>query len=368
MPQGLKSLVKLHSETADLPVAFSYRGPFTDHFTYTILDIYDSTSSAQKSLPTVNRKVSFLLVECFQNILHHGETVAGSTPDYRDDGLFSFRISGDDFIINSINLVNSDEVEDFRKLMEEVNSHDAARLKELYLRQLNENNLSEKGGAGLGLIELARKSGRKVLYRFDEAPGNRMYFHQQVTFCADKDKKEVSDRIAQTLELYEQMTREHSLLCYKGDFSQKAILPILEMVEYNLASGNGFNAQSRKTGHVLIEILQNISKHGGQQNDRSEGIFTIGFQDDRVLLQVGNIVTDREKEFLNEKLLYLRALSKDELKELHRSALRSSLKLESNQKSGLGLIEVAKASTDPLRFEFRTLESSQHLFALEVSI
>jgi hypothetical protein len=119
---------------------------------------------------------------------------------------------------------------------------------------------------------------------------------------------------------------------------------------------------------VLIEILQNISKHGGQQNDRSEGIFTIGFQDDRVLLQVGNIVTDREKEFLNEKLLYLRALSKDELKELHRSALRSSLKLESNQKSGLGLIEVAKASTDPLRFEFRTLESSQHLFALEVSI
>ena len=368
MPHRLKSLVKLHSATADLPVAFSYRGPFIDRFTHTILDIYEGTSSAQKSLPTVNRKVSFLLVECFQNILRHGETVAGSTPDYRDDGLFSFRIAGDEFIINSINLVNSDEVEVLRGLMEEVNSHDPARLKEMYMRQLSENELSAKGGAGLGLIELARKSGREVLYRFDEAPGNRVYFHQQVTFCADKDKKDVTDRIAQTRALYEQMAKEHTLLCYKGDFSQKAILPILEMVEHNLASGNGYNVQGRKTGHVLIEILQNISKHGGQQNERSEGIFTIGLQDDRILLQAGNIVTDSEKEFLNEKLLYLRELTKDELKELHRTALRASLKFESKHKSGLGLIEVAQASAEPLVFEFRSLKASQHLFALQVSI
>jgi hypothetical protein len=368
MPQRLKSLIQLHERTASQPVAFCYRGPFHDQFTHTILEIYDGTHPARQSQPMVNRKVSFLLVECFQNILRHGESVAGSEPDFRDDGLFSFRSIGDEFIINSINIVAGEEVADLERLMINVNSLDPNQLKELYLDQLNKARLSEKGGAGLGLIELARKSGRKVLYQFEEAPGGRKFFHQQVTFCSGEQKKEVTNYIAETRRVYEEMASENSLLCYKGHFSQKSILPMLEIVEHNMAEGIQLSHIGRKTGHILVEILQNIARHGSGEASPAEGIFTLGWRDGHIVLQAGNVVDDEEKDFLTEKLTYLRGLSREELLELHKAALKASLKFENKTKSGLGLIEIARASSSPIIFDFHPFDRGHHLFVLHVSI
>ena len=140
------------------------------------------------------------------------------------------------------------------------------------------------------------------------------------------------------------------------------------MVEHNVAAGMRKNTMGRKPGHVLIEILQNISHHAKKAGERPEGIFTIGWNNGRILLQTGNIVNEEEKDFLNEKLNYLSALSREELNELHRTALRASLKFENKHKSGLGLIEVARASCSPLLFRFRKSEDQHHLFTLQVAI
>ena len=43
----------------------------------------------------------------------------------------------------------------------------AEELKTYYREVLSSNELSEKGGAGLGIIDLVRKSGNKIEYRFD---------------------------------------------------------------------------------------------------------------------------------------------------------------------------------------------------------
>lgn len=368
MHEKLKSIVGLHERTAGQTVSFSYRGPFRDEFTQTILEIYEGTLSALESQPVVTRRVSFLLVECFQNILRHGENVAGSEPDFSDDGLFSFRSMGEEFTINSINIVPNEEVDGLRELMESVNKLDSAQLKALYLRQLTASNLSDKGGAGLGLIELARKSGREVLYQFEEARGGWSYFHQQVTFRPGSQGSAVRSWIEETRLLYEEMASENTLLCYKGDFSQKAILPLLQIVEQNVSDISKLNHIGRRTGHLMIEILQNISRHSASHELAPEGLFTIGWRQGRIVLQSGNIVDSAERKFLTEKLSYLRDLSQNELKELHVAALKASLRFENKHRSGLGLIEIARASSVPLEFAFNELQTPNHLFALQVAI
>jgi len=368
MPEEPGNIIGLHKRTADQAVSFSYRGPFREDFTQVILEIYGGTESARQSEPVVTRKVSFLLVECFQNILRHGENVAGVEPDFRDNGLFGFRTQGDLFTINSINIVPNEEVEVLRNLMESVNSLDTSQLKELYLQQLSASSLSEKGGAGLGLIELARKSGRPVLYQFDPAPGNRSYFHQQVTFCPGPADLSVPGWIEETRKMYEEMAAADLLLCYKGDFSQKAILPLLQIVEQNASVNRQINHIGRKAGHLLIEILQNISRHGCAAETSPVGLFTIGWRDGRIVLQSGNLVDNQERAFLADKLSYLSELSREELVELHKVALKSSLRFESKHKSGLGLIEIARASSVPIEFSFSELQPHRHLFTLQVAI
>jgi len=49
-------------------------------------------------------------------------------------------------------------------------------LKTYYLEALGSSELSAKGGAGLGMIEMARKSGNRIEYSFDPVNERMSFF------------------------------------------------------------------------------------------------------------------------------------------------------------------------------------------------
>jgi hypothetical protein len=71
---------------------------------------------------------------------------------------------------------------------------------------------------------------------------------------------------------------------------------------------------------------------------------------------------------LEEKLDYLLSLDEYELKELHKSTLRATLRFENKSNAGLGLIEVAQASGNSMQYEFIPYSRENYLFAIQVSI
>ena len=52
----------------------------------------------------------------------------------------------------------------------------AGELKIKYLAKLNSTKLSDKGGAGLGLMDIARKSGKKLEYDFENISEKISFF------------------------------------------------------------------------------------------------------------------------------------------------------------------------------------------------
>ena len=57
-----------------------------------------------------------------------------------------------------------------------VNELDQKELKELYQQRLLNNNISEKGTAGLGIIDIARKSKNELGYEFIEVNDEYSFF------------------------------------------------------------------------------------------------------------------------------------------------------------------------------------------------
>ena len=57
-------------------------------------------------------------------------------------------------------------LEELTEMLDHINSLDKDGLKELYKNQMKEGRLSEKGGAGLGFIDIARKTGNKLEFHF----------------------------------------------------------------------------------------------------------------------------------------------------------------------------------------------------------
>jgi hypothetical protein len=66
--------------------------------------------------------------------------------------------------------------------IDELNGMDAMELKKAYKQTLREGSFSDKGGAGLGLIEIARKSSDKLDYSFDDMGNGRYFFTFNVKF------------------------------------------------------------------------------------------------------------------------------------------------------------------------------------------
>lgn len=111
------------------------------------------------------RKIFFISVETLQNMLIHGH----KNTDGLQRSFFILTKNHTKVDMISANLISNDAVPILQKQIEKINSfEDPAELKQYYMEHLENNQLSEKGGAGLGFITIAMKSGNKLKVEFQK--------------------------------------------------------------------------------------------------------------------------------------------------------------------------------------------------------
>lgn len=111
------------------------------------------------------KKTFFISVETLQNMFIHGHQAEnGEKPVF-----FSLIKNHQHIIMLSANLVSHSSVPILKKQIETINAFDDEKeLKAHYLMHLEGNQLSDKGGAGLGFITIGMKSGNKLYVEFIE--------------------------------------------------------------------------------------------------------------------------------------------------------------------------------------------------------
>jgi len=148
---------------------------------------------AEKNISTPTRKRVFhIMIECLQNITKHSD-------DYDEkekqigNGLFIVGESKDSFYVITGNLVKNEKMATLESRLEKLNSSSSKDLKHLFLKQMIEGELNEKGGAGLGLIDIARKSGKKLYYHFVPYDSKRFFFILAVTIPMIAEEEETDE-------------------------------------------------------------------------------------------------------------------------------------------------------------------------------
>lgn len=109
------------------------------------------------------KKIFFISVEALQNMLIHG----GKDEMGHQHNYFILSKNQTKVEIITANIVANSNIDKLTADVERLNSfEDPAALKTYYMEHLEKNELSEKGGAGLGFITIAMKSGNKLGYSF----------------------------------------------------------------------------------------------------------------------------------------------------------------------------------------------------------
>ena len=152
-----------------------YEGEFSQEIMKSVLAMAERNMEAIGEHSSVRKKVFNVIVECLQNIIKHSENNPEKTDKDRQS-IFMICKTKEDFIITSGNPITS-KIEELLKIkLAAINKLDQNGLKKLYKDTIQDGDLSEKGGAGLGFIDIARRSGKKLDYMFEKINEQQSFF------------------------------------------------------------------------------------------------------------------------------------------------------------------------------------------------
>ncbi len=159
-------LYDFHTLMDDNDIIMIYEGDFSQEFIKTVLSFTELKFNADDLENNTKRKIFNVMVECLQNISKH--QFSNQEADPRMASIFMIGYTNEDYLIISSNPIYNNKIEGLKTLLDKVNSLDKDGLKQLYKKVRMENRFSEVGGAGIGIIDMARKSGRKLEFNFHE--------------------------------------------------------------------------------------------------------------------------------------------------------------------------------------------------------
>ena len=176
---SLKSIYDLYQTMEHHNTMLSFKGVITSDLLTSVLSIMESKLEHVEKSPKTKKKVYNVLVESLQNLYHHNEDLSsGEGMDFlfsKSALLMVSKVNGQ-YEVKTGNYIRKSDVDSLKKKLDDINSMNKDELRVLYKTILNDGELSDKGTAGLGMIDIARKSGNKLEYDFLPVDKNFEFF------------------------------------------------------------------------------------------------------------------------------------------------------------------------------------------------
>ena len=350
-------------------LTLAYAGTFSDELTDKIIGMAEVYIQSDTELSSLRKRTSFLVAECFQNVVRHStkdtETVqasAGKEP-------FLIRFYNGKVFIASENTLPNEDVESLRNQLDEINRYSRDELKAIYKESLEKGEMSEKGGAGLGLIEMARKTGNKLHYSFMSLDKHTSAFYLMLVLEPERDLEDYHDYSAEMIQnesIINALRSVNHFLLYHGDFAQEIIDPVVEMIENNLDALEGPLASKIRFYHTAVESMQNISRLSLYENDRKVGTLSLGKTIRGYSVNALNPVSEEVKIELRDLLEQIRELPLDKAQRIIKNK-QDSGELPFTGEVAQGFVDLARIGKS-WNYSFESFEELPLQFIYKVYI
>ena len=179
----IKSVLNIWDEMAMSGTNLVYMGQFNQEITKTFTKMAESDMDRNDEDRSVKRKVYHVMVETLQNLNKHSDEMSESSGEGFDlvgNGMFMIGKKKGTYYVITANKVTEDKCMDLQLAVDQVNYSSKEELKEMYKKQIKGGEISDRGGAGLGLIDIARKTGERIEYQFLPHNEGQMLFIMKV--------------------------------------------------------------------------------------------------------------------------------------------------------------------------------------------
>jgi hypothetical protein len=365
-------VIELMKSTGKDDLNYIYRGEFTQNLQQHILSLAEKNIDRDRISGKIKKRIFHIMVESIQNISRHGD--AREDSEEMTSSFFSIQKQNKWYYITTGNIIENSKIGNLKSKLDKINSLDTEELDKFYREVLGNGQLSSKGGAGLGLIEMVRKSGNKLSYQLERINDESSFFylHSDINgITLEEAPVQPEDSIFAVnymVKLHRYVLDNSIMLIYSAVFDQDSLLSLISIMKNRMDSA--LNSK-KKIISIMVEMLQNIIHHGNvtvSGISGCQGIFYIALNNGKYCLTTVNYVKETDREVLKQKIDYINFLSDEEREEYYNERLFDFDSDESFKEGGLGLIEIRNKSKNPLEYQFFDAEDGYSLFKITARI
>ncbi|MBK8498430.1 MAG: hypothetical protein IPL52_06320 [Flavobacteriales bacterium] len=324
-----------------------YSGRFHDEHTADLIAIGED-ASAQSGYERAHRqRLSFVMVEAYQNIVRHRARLSETMERGAGRSLFVMRArDGGDEVV-AMDPVADHETRTLDEVLARIGGSDLQQLKQLFLDRLRDGSRTVRGGAGLGLIEMARRSGNGMRHELLPLDAGHRLFVLQVVVGGPTSKATPKDELMRLHTLV--ASNDLLLLCRSGG-SPSAAEAVLRMLEKD--EGDGSSGGVKRAFLAATDWLR--------QPGLSERSFVaVGRDRDAHSLVAGGCVPRTDVERWSSEVAWINSLSPADRERHYRNSM---LGRTSGRDFNTGLLDLARQSAEPLRMAvYQVQEGSRFL-------
>ena len=368
MEQSLDFIYKHFSDIEKDDMEYIYKGEITPVIVMDVLDFAKSNLAKAEDTRKLRTRIYYIMGEGLQNITRHQADTDDGNVD--KEAIIVIYKKANEYIIATGNLMFKAEEEALRAKLEKINHLSDEDLKELSKEIRNNMEINARGGASLGLIEMAKRSGNKLDYLIKPIDEEFSYFYLTTEIKIGDRPKDLQPyegySIQQLIESHENFNKNNYILSFKGDFNQENLLSLLSI----LKSGMSETPTRIKLYSVMVELLQNIVKHADnidKTDDWKAGIFFIRELPEGFSLLAGNYI---KKEYSIELAKRIDRLNNMDYKELTKEYNKILLNTEINDSvsTGLGFIDIRRKTGNKIEFSFKEVNNDIDFFIVKTIV
>lgn len=170
-------------------VLFSYKGAITSDKITRFLENIEQKIEVIDESQKLKRKIYNILVECLQNIYHHGDIIFKEVEEAADDndynekskfGVLIFAKAEIGYVIHTGNFVSSAKEQILKDKLDQLSILSNEEIKALYKLILNNHEFSERGGGGLGIIDIYKRADNKINYNFNIFNSEKVFYSIEI--------------------------------------------------------------------------------------------------------------------------------------------------------------------------------------------
>lgn len=349
---------------------FVYRGVVTNENSVNLLMLLEKEME-NSEFGFVGRKRLFMFVlESLQNVSRHS-----NKSHHAGMSLVVYSKTNTGYTVTTGNVLPMASITDLKVKLDEINNLETGEIRNVYRQMLSTSEFSTKGGAGLGLIEMAKKTGNKLDFDFVPIDDEYSYFilSKTVDSGGRGSHSGAKEKVFQgaDISLLEKLMADNNIyLMWSGHISSDVGKEVLSFTETKLAEEDIEANVRKRVFSILVEILENVAKYSpGREAEEQFGmpVALIRMVGKEYTLTSGNLILDTQVDHLKEKLDTINTYDKVGLKELFRKSL-SGQTISSDSTGNMGLIDMARKSGSKLEYQFEKVSDQYSYYTLTVKV